>query len=281
MQFSERYGYQPIRNIIQKESIDLPLKNQLWNIINLYIFQKYRKNSPILLNNPIIESNLNIFFSLLFHSLKKRIDQIPYSLEQTIQEIEILFFKKFQWYEVYNFLQACIESFSCDEDKEKFILLLNDCLKVENSAYRIINIQITEITSEQEIQSVEEALLNSNPYSGVQQHLKQALQLMSDRQNPDYRNSIKESVSALEGMCQKILNKEKVTLGDAIGQIEKQHPIHPALKASIKSLYGYTSDGDGIRHAMLEESKLTYIDAKFMLVACTNFINYLIDKTKD
>jgi len=45
---------------------------------------------------------------------------------------------------------------------------------------------------------------------------------MSDRQKPDYRNSIKESVSALEGMCQKILKKDKVTLGDAIGQIEKQ-----------------------------------------------------------
>lgn len=109
----------------------------------------------------------------------------------------------------------------------------------------------------------------------------QALKLMSDRQKPDYRNSIKESVSALEGMCQKILKKDKVTLGDAIGQIEKQYPIHPALKASIKSLYGYTSDADGIRHAMLDESNLSYIDAKFMLVACTNFINYLIDKTRD
>ncbi len=60
-----------------------------------------------------------------------------------------------------------------------------------------------------------------------------------------------------------------------------QYPIHPALKASIKSLYGYTSDADGIRHAMLYESNLSYIDAKFILVACTNFINYLIDKTKD
>ena len=79
----------------------------------------------------------------------------------------------------------------------------------------------------------------------------------------------------------KILNKDKVTLVEAIGQIEKQFPIHSALKNSIKSLYGYTSDGDGIRHAMLEEPNLTYIDAKFMLVACTNFINYLIDKTKD
>ena len=42
--------------------------------------------------------------------------------------------------------------------KEDFIILLNDCLEIENSAYRVINYQITPITSEQEIQSIEDAL---------------------------------------------------------------------------------------------------------------------------
>jgi hypothetical protein len=62
--------------------------------------------------------------------------------------------------------------------------------------------------------------------------------------------------------------------------IEDKHGLHTVLKDSLSQLYGYTSDADGIRHAMLEESNSTYIDAKFMLVACTNFINYLIEKTK-
>lgn len=158
--------------------------------------------------------------------------------------------------------------------------MLNNSLTEGNSAYRIISEKVTEITSEQEIQSIEEAVNNTNPYSGVQQHLKQALQLMSDRKNPDYRNSIKESISAVESICKIVTQDEKATLGTALKIIEDKFGLHQALKKSLSQLYGYTSDADGIRHAMLEESNLSYIDAKFMLVACTNFINYLIDKTK-
>ena len=34
MRFSERYGYKPIREIIQKESMDDDLKNGLWNVLS-------------------------------------------------------------------------------------------------------------------------------------------------------------------------------------------------------------------------------------------------------
>ena len=43
-------------------------------------------------------------------------------------------------------------------------------------------------------------------------------------------------------------------------------------------LYGYTSDADGIRHALLDESDLDFEDAKFMLVSCSAFTNYLKGK---
>ncbi|UTO19710.1 hypothetical protein NGC85_00900 [Acinetobacter sp. Z1] len=280
MRFSERYGYKPVREIIQKESMDEVLKNGLWNAISECIFQKY-SHRYLARTNLISDSNLESFFKLLFHShFKKRIDQIPYSIEATIEEIDTLFFKKYRWYEIYDFIEACIQYFPFDEDKEDFILLLNDCLEAENSAYRIVNRQITEITSEQEIQSIEEALQNTNPFSGVQLHLNQALKLMSDRHNPDYRNSIKESISAVESICKIITQDDKATLGKALKVIEDKYSLHAALKNSLSQLYGYASDGDGIRHAMLEESNLSYIDAKFMLVSCTNFINYLIEKTK-
>ena len=280
MSFSERYGYKPIREIIQKNSIDTNLKNALWNTIVECIFNNYSYRFGAQ-SSPIIGSNLESFFKLLFHSyFKKKIDQIPYSIESTIESIDTLFFKKYQWYEIYDFIEACIEYFPFQHDKDSFNILLNDCLQIENSAYRIINDKVTEITSEQEIQSIEDALKNTNPYSGIQQHLNQALKLMSDRQNPDYRNSIKESISAVESICKIVTNEDKATLGKALKIIEDKYGLHAALKESLSQLYGYTSDADGIRHAMLEESNSSYIDAKFMLVACTNFINYLIEKTK-
>lgn len=93
MQFSERYGYKPIREIIQKESINTNLKNSLWNTISECIFNEYSR--PYLARaNLISGSNLESFFKLLFHSyFKKRIDQIPYSIESTIAEIDTLFLK--------------------------------------------------------------------------------------------------------------------------------------------------------------------------------------------
>ncbi|WP_407409803.1 AbiJ-NTD4 domain-containing protein [Acinetobacter sp.] len=191
----------------------------------------------------------------------------------------MLFFKEWKWYEIYDFIEFCVDQFPFN-NKNIFIQMLNNSLTEGNSAYRIISEKVTEITSEQEIQSIEEAVNNTNPYSGVQQHLKQALTLMSDRKNPDYRNSIKESISAVESICKIVTQDEKATLCTALKIIEDKFGLHQALKKSLSQLYGYTSDADGIRHAMLEESNLTYIDAKFMLVACTNFINYLINKTK-
>ena len=55
-------------------------------------------------------------------------------------------------------------------------------------------------------------------------------------------------------------------------------PIHGALKQGFLSLYGYTSNGDGIRHAMMDETNLDQEDALYMLVTCSSFVNYLISK---
>jgi len=43
-------------------------------------------------------------------------------------------------------------------------------------------------------------------------------------------------------------------------------------------LYGYTSDEDGIRHAILNDPELGFAEAKFMVVSCSAFVNYLIAK---
>ena len=52
--------------------------------------------------------------------------------------------------------------------------------------------------------------------------------------------------------------------------------IHPVLEAAFEKLYGYTSDASGIRHAgQIDGPEATFDEAKFMLVACSGFVNYL------
>ena len=108
MRFSERNGYKPVRDIIQKESINTNLKNLLWNTISECIFNEYSR--PYLARaNLISGSNLESFFKLIFHSyFKQQIDQIPYSIELTIERIDQLFFTKYKWFEIYDFIETCI-----------------------------------------------------------------------------------------------------------------------------------------------------------------------------
>ena len=46
---------------------------------------------------------------------------------------------------------------------------------------------------------------------------------------------------------------------------------------AFNMLYGYTSDANGIRHAgNIGGPSSTFEEAKFMLVSCSAFVNYLI-----
>ena len=137
-----------------------------------------------------------------------------------------------------------------------------------------IDKKLVPITDENEIKSIETSLdlLSSIPWARI--HIKTAIDHLSDRDNPDYRNSVKESVSAVESVANYINWTDSDTLWKAI----KKLWIHKALEGAFSQLYWYTSDADWIRHFMLEESTLDFADAKYMLVSCSAFINYLIQK---
>jgi hypothetical protein len=131
-----------------------------------------------------------------------------------------------------------------------------------------------DITSKQELEVLESEITDSR-FSGPAGHLLRALEHYADRQKPDYRNSIKESISAVESMASIVAEKPGATLSDALKVLEKKKKLHGALKDGFIKLYAYASDEGGIRHAMLEEPALTAADARFFLLSCASFVNYL------
>ncbi len=152
----------------------------------------------------------------------------------------------------------------------------NNLFEKEYVGYRFVNRIIVPITSSTEIEEINSAL--ALPYDNIKKHLEKALTLMSDREKPDYENSIKESISGVEAMCSIILGTSG-TLGATLKKIEKVKAvsIHPALSAAFEKLYGYTTDANsGIRHAAkIGGADSTFQEARYMLIACTAFINYL------
>ena len=152
----------------------------------------------------------------------------------------------------------------------------NDLFEREYVGFRFIDGTIVPITDENEIRAIEE--VSKIPFDGCRIHVKKAVGFLSDRTQKDYKNCIKESISAVESVCQVICNNNKVVLNDALKLLEKKGTtIHPALNQAFQKLYAYTSDQGGIRHAEgMFESNVTFEEAKFMLVSCSAFINYLI-----
>lgn len=160
---------------------------------------------------------------------------------------------------------------------------VNECFEKEYIGYRFIDRILVPISDQNEIAEIEEALNSS--LDAVRTHITKANILLADRDNPDYENSIKESISAVEAICEIItgIKGKEATLGNMLKKLESNGVvIHSGLKTAFNVLYGYTSDANGIRHAGDIGGKLsTFEEAKFMLVSCCAFINYLIAVSAD
>lgn len=153
---------------------------------------------------------------------------------------------------------------------------INNLFEREFVGYRFIGGEITPISDDVEVGIICESL--DIQFDGCKAHIKKAVHLLSDRNTPDYKNSIKESISAVEAICRIIAKNEKATLGEALSKLEQNGlKLHPSLKKALGALFGYTSDEGGIRHSEgMLESDVTFEEAKFMLVSCCAFVNYLI-----
>jgi len=271
--FSQRKGFKPIKTVMQINSMDDDLRICLWNVLSLFYWEKVKKGLY-----GYEYGKIAILLKMLWHNyFKKPIDTISWHWPDTYNEIREYFFNC-EWYEVYDFIEFVANNYSDESVNNIFMKACNSILERELSAYRFVGGKITQITSEAEISEIEEALKSSEPLKCVNTHLKRSLDLLADRKSPDYRNSVKESISAVEAICKLITKDKKATLGQALKKIEEKICLHPALKDAFRSLYGYTSDAEGIRHALLDEPNLSFEDAKFMLVSCSAFINYLINK---
>ena len=262
MLFSERNGITPSKAIIYN-SISRSCKNRVINLINM-MFQNYldAKEIKALYINILDEFGIKIDTYIISNTAESL-------YEYLIDEFNELW-EKVSWNQYFDVLEIMLQEEYYDID---FKCEINEIFEEEKMGYRIIDDQIVDITNESEIEEIEEAI-DSN-FNIVNNHIQKSLELYSDRKNPDYKNSIKESITAVESMCC-IICGEKVELGKALGRLEKNGIyIHGAMKNGFQALYGYTSDESGIRHGGIEDKEVTEEDAKFMLITCSAFVNYL------
>lgn len=279
MKFSQRIGKTNVREALQIDSIDHILENKLWNNILIDYIERFDNSSSKYHGSERAE----LFKDLWKNFLHRKIDEIPINAYRNVNQNLVLqeikdWYINCDWFEKYDFIEHLLK-IELDYELD-FAEKVNFSLQTELAGYRIIQNQLVQVTAENEIETIEQALNNTSIYKSVETHLKTSLELLSNRNNPNFRNSIKESISAIEAFCIIITGDEKASLGKALAIIDEKYKLHNGLKKSFSALYGFTSDAGGIRHSLLEDDiDLTFEDAKFMLVSCSAFINYLKYKT--
>lgn len=275
LSFSQRMGYKEVRTIFQTEDMDEALRNSLWN----YCYKK-------LFYNVFGQVNLVLISDMWTDFFKRKYLSADSNLTSMLGEY-YNYFKSSQWYEVYDLLEFIVNSSSFNSHTnyrdnsylENRTNDINKILEKEMSGYRFEGSKLTPITDDNELSSIAEALNNDR----TKIHMQRALEMLSDRNNPDYRNSIKESISAVEAICRKITGEE--SLGKALDHIKKHNSVdmNGQFRAGLEKIYSYTNNKEtGIRHALLDENKeITFDDAKFMLVICSAFVNYFTAKASN
>jgi hypothetical protein len=274
--FSRRKGYAlaPVQG--NREELSLPARTRLWNILFDDIFLPnfesgtgFRSDGSM---SPHAEELLKIIWTEIF---RNPVDEYP-GFRDVLEAIKSEFLKG-KWYFPFDVFELVLRV-------ENYLLPggrsvapdVKAALERENTAYTLLDGLFAERMTPQEVQAVEEAL--QSPIEGIRIHFSDALQKLSDRESPDFRNSVKESISAVEAACKYLSKRESATLPDALKMLETQRAFHPAFKEALIRLYGWTSDEGGIRHAIKDTDKVERADAQFMLVACSAFVNYLLTR---
>lgn len=271
--FSQRIGMSPVSEVkVQTESMDERLRTFLWNAFYLFVYKDYY--SAFFKYGEADRRDYLLWIDVF----AGRIDEQPGG--KHIQETIKWIFQKGEWFYVYDFIdefyKKVIRVICTDFHEDIYVSDINEALEKGNSGYRFISGIFSPITSQTEISEIE-AAANDDQYSGASFHISEALRMLSDKQNPDYRNSIKESISAVESVAKTITGKPNANLGDALKELERNKNMHSGLRKGFDGLYGYTNDKEnGIRHAYLDDkTEITIADAQYFLVSCSAFVNYL------
>jgi Hpt domain len=152
---------------------------------------------------------------------------------------------------------------------------MNEQLSDYSSAYRIIGDEFVPISDDEQFKEIERAL--EVPLKPVKEHLKKALHFLKGPSLTAALDSIRESIHAVESMCKILTKEENDSLGQALKKLKGKMSIPKDLEESLHKLYGFTSNAQGVRHAVFDEPNLTLREARFMLVACSAFVTYLWD----
>jgi hypothetical protein len=244
MRFSERIGARPSPSSGIEEASDA-LRTSLWNLLHENILPETSSGH--------IGGQTKELARGVWHHLHWAVDEIPAQVYYARRALKAQWFAC-PWPEFFDLLEFSVELTSRTRGRRaECYEWLNRVLEVEGCAYRFISEQLAPLTNPVEMAEVAHGAESVIP--GVAAHIREALKLMPPSVDASPRNSIKESISAVEAAFKQLTGEPTATLGDGLKLFEQRYgPLHESLRRGLVQLYAYTNGPEGMRHALIDEA---------------------------
>jgi AbiJ N-terminal domain 4 len=272
LSFEQAEGIVPMPSQFARGEISREFRAVLWDLMRRALLVEWDRmtgTAHICEPWPVILSEAHVYRD-------HRLDEFPKDYDEALQAVRARI-ERGEWSDILGWLEWIFKHPSCPSRFPSSVdFLLAHC----RLGYRIFdNMVICPIGSDAERASIERAFVDlaAIEFNGARTHLRKAAEELTAGH---YADSVRESIHAVEGVARVL--ESRATLSGALDRLEKSVKIHSAMKRGFLSLYGYTSDEDGIRHALLEGGapKVDETDALFMIGACAAFVSYLINKAR-
>ena len=273
--FSQAQGYEEIPGPLTLEALPKDARTRIWNLFFVHL-QKSMSTYSITGESWIDGDWVRIFQDehATFDTIRAlddwRTDFRPFC-ENLRERIESLPFNK-----VFDLIQFVLRHPRCPLG---FVTEMRSTFTDSHLAYTIDvgpSPTIVPAPTPEEGVAIVESLqsLRKAGLDGSAAHLCKASECINEG---DWAGSVRESIHAVESVARQLDPEAAQTLGPALKSIERGGALHQALKKAFDTLYGYTSNEQGIRHALLDQTdaKVGQDEAMFMFGACASFASYL------
>ena len=118
-------------------------------------------------------------------------------------------------------------------------------------------------------------ILRDPDLAGPDEQFQKAIGFYNRRPDPDCENSVKEAVSAVEGVARVLTGNLKLTLSKVLAELKREQGVHPTLIQLLEKLYAYRGDAGGVGHGLTGKQEVRQEEAEFVLGVSASAIVYL------
>jgi hypothetical protein len=264
--FSQRAGLEPIPPQLKLGQVSAELRRLLYYYISLEIDRgSYATPYSVVFKDEWrrVAMDLHVLF---FEQPVDKFDIGAYANKQRFN----LFIQDAKIGPLFNLVEFLVRHRGCSSELKRE---LADAFVTARAAYRLFdNKYITAIGTAEQAAAFERAIADAEVKNATAAR-KQLIAAGVALRNSDWAGSVRESIHAVEAMAVRLAPGTNA-LGAALKVLEQRGHLHGGLKAAFSSLYGYSSDEEGVRHALVfgDEAQVDEADALFMLGACASFV---------